>query len=138
LKWNSVKNKKLEWFLLMIVVLAIIPIISGIVIRALSNNTTADYKIMISMGGFTPPNVEAKAGETVVIELVNSDNSMHSDGGGWHQLASDELGFDYRIAPESNKFIELKVDEPGEYAIYCDVCCGGKENPYMQGKIIVS
>lgn len=81
LKWNSVKNHKLEWFLLIIVVLAIIPIVSGIVFRVLSNDTTADYKMMVSMGGFTPPTVTANAG----IELVNTDNSMHSDGAGWHQ-----------------------------------------------------
>lgn len=132
------KKNKLEWFFVLVIIIAIIPIIGGIVSRALDENKDADLKIVVSMGGFDPPTIYANAGETLTIQLVNPDNSFHSDGGGWHQLASDELDFDFRIAPKSEKIIKIKADKPGEYAIYCDICCGGKENPYMQGKIIVS
>jgi heme/copper-type cytochrome/quinol oxidase subunit 2 len=26
---------------------------------------------------------------------------------------------------------------PGEYDIYCDTCCGGKESPTMHGTLLV-
>ncbi|MBI3460116.1 cupredoxin domain-containing protein, partial [Candidatus Acetothermia bacterium] len=27
--------------------------------------------------------------------------------------------------------------KPGTYEFYCNICCGGKANPSMQGKLIV-
>jgi len=84
-------------------VVAIIQIITGIVSRALSEKTTADLKMTVSMGGLLLQLLKLKQEKRSLIELVNTDNSMLTDGGGWHQLASDELGLDYRIAPERSK-----------------------------------
>jgi len=29
--------------------------------------------------------------------------------------------------------VTIPAAAPGEYAFYCDTCCGGKDNPAMQG-----
>jgi cytochrome c oxidase subunit II len=137
-QYNKQKKVKLEWLFIAILMIAIVPIAAAIIDRSKSSDTTADQQVLISMSGFTPPTIEMNAGEKMAIELVNLDNNMHSDGGGWHQFASDELDFNYKVAPEKKKVIELTVDKPGVYSFYCDVCCGGKENPSMQGKIVVN
>jgi cytochrome c oxidase subunit 2 len=72
------------------------------------------------------------------IRLVNPDSSMHTDGGGVHQLAIPELGIDVKVQPQSDTLLTIPAVAPGRYAFYCDVCCGGKENPQMQGTLIVS
>lgn len=120
-------------FTVLIFFIASIPLLKTISTEA---NKEAEI-IEISMSGFSPNELKLKEGKEYEFKLVNLDNSHHSDGGGWHQFASDELDFDYKIAPESTQSIKLKVDKKGEYVFYCDVCCGGKENPSMQGKIIV-
>jgi cytochrome c oxidase subunit II len=99
---------------------------------------TAAERVTIDMGGFSPPTITAKAGEPLQLQIINPDSSMHSDGGGWHQLAIPQLGVDARVAPRSDKTIEIPAAAPGEYAFYCDVCCGGKENPSMQGVLRVT
>ncbi len=43
------------------------------------------------------------------------------------------LGVDARIMPESTSVITIPAAAPADYAFYCDTCCGGKENPSMQG-----
>ena len=96
-------------------------------------------QVHASMGGFDPGSIAVRAGETVRIELASMDTSMHSDGGGWHQLAIDALGIDWKVGPLSSKVFEFRApDQPGTYDFYCDICCGGKENPSMQGLLTVT
>lgn len=38
--------------------------------------------VRISMAGFTPREIRVKAGRPVRIELINMDDSGHTDGGG--------------------------------------------------------
>jgi len=91
------------------------------------------------MGGFEPRSLTVKAGQAVKVELASMDNSMHSDGGGWHQFAIDELGIDWKVGPLSSKVFEFTAPAAaGTYTFYCDICCGGKENPSMQGKLTVT
>jgi cytochrome c oxidase subunit II len=90
------------------------------------------------MGGFSTPVLEMAAGQPLRLRIDNPDTPYHSDGGGWHQLAIPALGVDARVAPRSDKVVEIPAAEPGEYAFYCDVCCGGKENPSMQGVLRVT
>lgn len=118
----------------LILLIAAIPIINGI--DDLKSKKGA-ITINLSMSGFSPNELTVKAGETAKIYLVNMDNSMHADGGGWHQFASDDAGFNFKIAPLDKQTVSIKIDEPGEYSFYCDICCGGKENPSMQGTITV-
>ena len=99
---------------------------------------TAAERVQIDMGGFHPATLTARAGEPLHLQIVNPDSSMHSDGGGWHQLAIPELGVDAMVGPRSDKTVEIPAAAPGDYAFYCDVCCGGKENPSMQGVLRVT
>ena len=100
---------------------------------------TAAVQVHASMGGFEPAALTVKAGQLVKIELSSMDTSMHSDGGGRHQFAIDELGIDWQVGPLSSQVFELTAPAtPGTYSWYCDICCGGKENPSMQGKLTVA
>jgi cytochrome c oxidase subunit 2 len=98
----------------------------------------ADVRIRTTMEGFTPSVIRAKVGKPVTIQLINRDSSFHTDGGGWHQFAIDELGVNAKVGPESTKLVTLTPTRAGTYEFYCDVCCGGKENPSMRGKLEVS
>lgn len=96
-------------------------------------------QVRASMGGFDPHGLTVKAGATVRIELTSMDNSMHSDGGGWHEFAIDALSIDWKVGPSSTRVFEFTAPATaGTYGFYCDICCGGKENPSMQGKLTVT
>lgn len=94
-------------------------------------------EIAVSMSGFYPERIKARVGQPLTIRMINKDNQFHSDGGGWHQFAIDELGIDFRVPPLATKDFAFIPDKPGTYGFYCDVCCGGKDNPYMHGQLIV-
>lgn len=93
--------------------------------------------VNISMSGFAPNVLTARVGEPIRLQLINRDNALHSDGGGWHQFAIDELGLDWKVAPLSEALASFTVDVPGKYDFYCGICCGGKANPYMHGQLVV-
>ena len=93
--------------------------------------------VQLSMGGFNPSRIEARAGEPLTLRLVNRDNRFHTDGGGWHQFAIDELDVDVKVPPLKTQEFTFTPGESGTFEFYCDVCCGGRENPYMQGTLTV-
>ncbi len=101
-------------------------------------SVAADAKIQTTMEGFIPGVIHAKVGKPVTIQLINRDTSMHTDGGGWHQFAIDELGVNVKVGPESTQVVTFTPTRAGTFDFYCDVCCGGKENPSMHGKLEVS
>lgn len=90
-----------------------------------------------SMSGFDKKEIHVKVGQPVTIRLTSIDNSHHTDGGGKHQWAVDELGVDVIAQPESSNTVTFTPDKAGSYTFYCDICCGGKANPTMNGQIIV-
>lgn len=90
-----------------------------------------------SMSGFDKTEIRVKAGEPVTIRLTSLDNSHHTDGGGKHQWAVDELGVDVIAQPESSNTVTFTPEKAGTYTFYCDICCGGKANPTMNGQIVV-
>lgn len=49
--------------------------------------------ITAAMGGFDQPKIKVKAGKPVTIRLTSLNNSHHTDGGGNHQWAVDEIVF---------------------------------------------
>jgi len=98
----------------------------------------ADFKIQTTMGGFLPQVIRAKVGQPIRILLVNRDTRFHTDGGGWHQFAIDDLGVNAKVGPESTQLVTLTPTREGTYEFYCDVCCGGKESPSMRGRLEVS
>lgn len=93
--------------------------------------------VKADMDGFDKQEIRVKAGEPVTIRLISLDNSHHTDGGGKHQLAVDELKLNIIAQPESSNYATFAPEKPSEYTFYCDICCGGKANPSMNGKLIV-
>jgi len=93
--------------------------------------------ISAGMDGFDKTEIHVKVGEPVTIRLTSMDNSYHTDGGGKHQLAVDELGLNIIAQPESSNSVTFTPDMPGTYTFYCDICCGGRANPSMNGTLIV-
>lgn len=93
--------------------------------------------IEADMGGFNRSVVRVRVGEPVTVRLRSLDNSHHTDGGGKHQWAVDELGVNI-IAPSlGSSYKTFTPSKAGTYTFYCDICCGGRANPSMSGKLIV-
>jgi cytochrome c oxidase subunit 2 len=98
----------------------------------------ADYSVNMSMTGFTPRNFSVPAGKAVSLQLNNVDSPFHGVvNGALHQFAVDKLGIDVRLDGKESTVIDLPALQPGTYEFYCNVCCGGKVNPSMQGTITV-
>jgi cytochrome c oxidase subunit II len=93
--------------------------------------------VVISMAGFTPKSFTIPAGQPAALRIENPDSQFHTDGGGWHQFAIDELKLDVRVPPHSTKAVTLPALSAGRYEFYCDVCCGGRVNPSMIGVLEV-
>ena len=89
------------------------------------------------MGGFNMKEIRVTAGKPVTIRLTSLDNSHHTDGGGKHQWAVDEFGVSVVAPAEGSNSATFTPDKPGTYTYYCDICCGGRANPTMQGQLIV-
>ena len=104
---------------------------------ASSDPGPVDVTMRVDMGGFTPAMIEAPANKFLRIRIVNPDGSHHSDGGGIHGFTIVKLGIDAKIQPETTQVVTIKSSPAGEYAFYCDTCCGGKENPSMQGVLML-
>ncbi len=113
-----------------------------LLIRALRPPTLAPLAgnvidIAATMSGFDKPEIRIKAGQSVTIRLTSLDNEHHTDGGGQHQWAVDDLGVDVIAQPLSSNTVVFTPEKPGEFVFYCDICCGGRANPTMNGKLIV-
>src|SRR3990172_707289 len=78
--------------------------------------------IEAAMSGFDQKEIRVKAGEPVTIRLTSLDNSHHTDGGGQHQWAVDELGVSIVAQPLSSNYATFTPDKPGVYTFYCDIC----------------
>ena len=93
--------------------------------------------ISADMSGFNMKEIRVKSGQPVTIRLTSLDGPHHTDGGGKHQWAVDELGVSIVAPAEGSNFATFTPDKPGTYTYYCDICCGGRANPTMQGKLVV-
>ena len=135
-------SRPLRFAAFAVIVLAVAGAAIGLVVIRLQGpgaTDTAATQVHASMGGFDPSALTVKAGQIVKIELSSMDSSMHSDGGGWHQFAIDKLGIDWKVGPESSSVFEFTAPATaGTYSWYCDICCGGKANPSMQGVLTVT
>lgn len=99
--------------------------------------TSGVIDVSADMGGFNRAVIRVQAGEPVTIRLTSLDNRYHRDGGGKHQFAIDELGVNI-VAPSLGSASQtFTPTEPGTYVFYCDICCGGRANPTMSGKLVV-
>lgn len=93
--------------------------------------------VKADMSGFDKKEVDVKVGEQVTIRLTSMDNSGHTDGGGKHQFAVDEFNLNIIAPPLGSYYVTFTPDKPGTYMFYCDICCGGKANPSMNGTLVV-
>ncbi len=93
--------------------------------------------IQADMAGFSTKTLQAEVGEPMTIQLESLDKKFHTDGGGKHQFAIDELGVDIVAPSLGTAEATFTPSEPGVYEYYCDICCGGRANPTMQGELIV-
>ena len=93
--------------------------------------------VSASMDGFDKTEIRVKVGQPVTIRPTSTDNSAHTDGGGQHQWAVDELGLNLIAQPESSNTIAFTPTKAGTYDFYCNICCGGRANPSMNGTLIV-
>ncbi|MBZ0309741.1 MAG: cupredoxin domain-containing protein [Anaerolineae bacterium] len=124
-----------------IVVLVVLGLAGYLLASAFSTKTPPPAEntidITASMSGFNQDVIRVKTGEPITIRLTSLDNSHHTDGGGKHQWAVDELELNVIAPPEGNDSVTFTPNTPGEYTFYCDICCGGRANPTMQGTLIV-
>src|SRR5512138_189179 len=88
-----------------------------------------------SMDGFDKTEIHVKVGQPVTVRLTSMDNSAHTDGGGQHQWAIDELAVNVIAQPKSSNYVTFTPTKAGIYTFYCDICCGGRANPTMNGKL---
>jgi cytochrome c oxidase subunit 2 len=93
--------------------------------------------ISADMGGFDKGEIRVKVGQPVTIRLRSLDNSHHTDGGGKHQWAVDDFNASVVAPPEGTAMTTFTPTKPGTYVFYCDICCGGRANPSMNGKLVV-
>lgn len=93
--------------------------------------------VAASMSGFDKTEIHVQLGQPVTIRLTSLDNSHHTDGGGKHQWAVDELGLNVIAQPESSDYVTFTPEKAGQYTFYCDICCGGRANPTMNGMLVV-
>ncbi len=93
--------------------------------------------VAADMGGFDMKLIRVKVGEPVTVRLTSLDNLHHTDGGGKHQWAVDELDVSIVAPPEGSNYATFTPTKAGTYTYYCDICCGGRANPTMQGTLIV-
>lgn len=100
--------------------------------RPIDTTATAVY---VSMSGFDPTTITVKAGTPLKIDLINRDNQYHTDGGGWHNFAMEAFAMNITVEPLGQKVFSVPTGTPGSYTWYCDICCGGKDNPSMVGTI---
>jgi plastocyanin len=93
--------------------------------------------VQSSMAGFTPSEIRVKAGATITLDWWTEDAAMHLQGG-VHTMIAPDLGLREELPAESRRAVSWNVpNKPGTYDVWCESCCGGKDNPQMHGKIVV-
>ena len=104
--------------------------------------TSGAISVQASMAGFTPSTIRVKAGASVTLDFWTQDSPGHLRDG-VHTMIGHELGLHAELpgaaaAGTSRVPVEFTAPTtPGEYDIYCDSCCGGRDSPTMHGKVVV-
>jgi hypothetical protein len=92
--------------------------------------------IAADMGGFDKPEIRVKVSEAVTIRLTSLDTSAHTDGGGKHQWAVEELAWTLS-PPKGNQLRNVHPGSAGYVHLLLRHLLWRKANPSMQGKLIV-
>ena len=139
---RKVPRRRALWFgLAALIVLGAAMFFASLPFRppaATSPVPAGSQRVIVSMAGFDPSRLQARADQELSLTFVNADNSLHTDGGGWHQFRIDALDVDVRVPPRTQQTVTLGRIPAGTYIFYCDICCGGKANPLMRGVLEVS
>ena len=96
-----------------------------------------EIDIVGSMSGFDRTEIHLKLGQPVTVRLTSLDNTLHTDSGGRHQWAVEELGVNLIAPPDGSSTVTFTPKRAGKFTFYCDICCGGRANPTMNGTLIV-
>lgn len=124
-----------------IIVVAVLGLTAYLLISAFQSRTpaptTGAIDISASMSGFNRPEIRVKVGEPITIRLTSMDNPYHTDGGGRHQWAVDVFNVSVIAPPLGTESVTFTPDKVGTFTFYCDICCGGRANPTMNGTLIV-
>ena len=124
---------------LLVIVIVTGSVAAFITYRAASAvSTEENVEISASMSGFSQNEIRVKVGAVVNLRLTSLDHEFHEDGGGQHQWAVDELGINLIAPPLGTETVRFTPDKPGVYIFYCDICCGGRNSPTMQGTLVVT
>ncbi len=140
---NTAKKMPYMSILFVVIIIAIFGSAAYLVMSKSASLEPEDkdaIKMTITMSGFEPNVLRTKVGQPIKVNLINPDNSMHTDGGGIHNfiLTAGLARVNLTVLPESQKVFSFTPTQTGEYHWYCDACCGGKENPSMHGTLIVA
>ena len=123
-----------------IALVAVLVSAGTILFRSVERGTPVDTSatvVRVSMSGFEPSSISVKAGALLKINVVNMDNPYHTDGGGWHNFAIDALSLNVTVEPHGQRVFTVPTDAAGTFGWYCSMCCGGRANPSMNGRLIV-
>ena len=125
-----------------IAIVVVVALAAGfLALRPMLRRTSAPGDVVTvraDMGGFRPQVIRARVGQAVTVRLESLDTRFHMDGGGRHQFAIDELGVNLIAPPLGTAETTFVPSQAGVYPFYCSICCGGKANPTMWGRLIVS
>ena len=135
------KRQRIKKFFYIGTVFAVLALTAGLFVNAFIKPPLPDAKNVIDisadMSGFDKEEIHVKVGEPVTIRLRSLEHSMHSDGGGKHQWAVDDFKASAVAQPKGTATVTFTPTQAGTFDFYCDICCGGRANPTMNGKLIV-
>ncbi len=135
------QRKNIRLIAFAVIVILVLGVSGYLFASAFASKTPAsDAKtvdISAAMDGFSTKEIRVKVGKPITVRLTSLDSPYHTDGGGKHQWAVDELGVSIIAPPQGSDSATFTPDKPGVFTYYCDICCGGRANPTMQGKLIV-
>jgi len=138
---RQARHKKARALAFGLITVIVLGVSVSLLVSAFSPNTPAPaantIDISADMGGFNMKEIRVKSGQPVTVRLTSLDGPHHTDGGGKHQWAVDEFGASVIAPAEGSNLVTFTPDKPGTYTYYCDICCGGRANPTMQGKLVV-
>jgi heme/copper-type cytochrome/quinol oxidase subunit 2 len=141
-KQAYLRQKRIRSSIFVVVLVGVLGLTSFYLVKAFFRPAPAPMAgnvidVQASMSGYDQKEIRVKLGEPVTIRLTSLDNEHHTDGGGKHQWAIDELGVDVIAQSESSNYVTFTPEKAGTFTFYCDICCGGKANPTMNGQLIV-
>src|SRR3990170_5760434 len=102
-----------------IVVVAVFAIAGILIARSAEKGTPIDENavpVRVSMSGFSPSALTAKAGTPLRIDLINMDNQYHTDGGGWHDFVVEAFAMNISVEPLGQRIFTIPTSTPGTYA----------------------